>query len=91
MGKTKRRLPYSYLRKMKGRMAAKRRGDRAVPPDPWDDCTHSRESIAPWKMAWSMGHHGYDADEIAAQLNKTYGIEYPRALNIGRVVIQRRR
>ena len=92
MGKTKRRLPYSYLRKMKGRMSAIKKGCRkgSIPPDPHNDKPYSREAKAPWVMAWKMVRCGHDRNEIAKQLLKTYGVPIPRGLKVGRIVEERR-
>ena len=92
MSRTRRKLPYKAYRRARGRIASLRRGDRkgAIPPDPWDDKSHSRESLAPWNMAWSMGRHGHDAEEIAKQIHKTFDVPYVRAINIGRIIEQRR-
>jgi len=92
MSRTKRRLPYSYLRKMKGHKAALVREDRmgAVPPDPWEDVTFSHECYLPWTVAWRMSKDGHDVDEIAKTMNKTFGVNYLRALEMARLVVGRR-
>jgi len=84
MSRTIRRLPYSYIRSFRGRRAALQRGDRRPPPDPWDDYTHSRESLLPWTLAYRLAASGEGVEAIATTLHRKWKIPHRRALEIAR-------
>ena len=65
MGKTYRELPRSQYRRPRGRVQALRRGDRAVPPSPWNDVEHDAECWLPWRLFWRMA--GADEAEVVAE------------------------
>jgi len=84
MGKTIRKLPYRYLRNFRGRRAALRRGDRSVPPNPWDDYEFSDESMLPWRVCYRLAAEGRTLDEIRAVLTGKWGIKGRRAAQIAK-------
>jgi len=91
MSRTYRRLPRRYLRRMRGRRAALRRGDRSVPPDPWDDYLNSRESLRPWNHAWRLAARGFSEDEIYQRMRRTWHLPSEQARDVARTVKRRYR
>jgi len=81
MARTYRKLPYRYLRIFHGRKAALQRGDRRPPPDPWDDYTHSRETLLPYRLAERLIYEGHPDKYIVKVLAKR-GITERRAREI---------
>ena len=84
MGKTRRSYPYdhSYFRNPRGSKAALQRGDRAVPPNAYDDLNYSPEHILPWKIAVKMRRRGCSDSKIAGCLAVKYRLTRRQILYI---------
>ena len=70
-------------------MAALRRGDRSIPPDPWDDITFGDDVMAPWRFVWRRVDD--DPAETIAILRRKFGVTAERAESMVRYAIQWRR
>ena len=87
MSRTIKKLPYRYLRHMKGRRQALIRGDRSVPPDPYGDYRFDHETTTPWRLAWRMASEGRGSESIQRVLHNKWGISNRRAMDMARHVI----
>lgn len=74
MGNTYRTIPSSYFRSPRGRIQALRRGDRAVPPDPWEDIRFNGEVYLPWRVARRLLEEGRGPEEVVAILRRRFRV-----------------
>ena len=88
MSRTIRALPFRFLRHPRGRRAALLRGDRAIPPDPWDDIAFGHDVMLPWTVAWRMAG---DIEGTVRVLRHKFRVPAWRALEMARYVARRRR
>lgn len=88
MGKTVRRLPFSYFRSPRGHRAALRRGDRAVPPDPYNDIPFGNDVVAPWKVARRLACDGHGVWEIERILHDRFDLSWRRARDLARFEVE---
>jgi len=87
MSRTIKKLPYRYLRRMKGRRQALIRGDRSVPPDPYGDYQFDRETTMPWQIGYRLAGQGKGVEAIRRVLHNKWGISNRRAMDMARHVI----
>ncbi len=88
MGKTVRRLPFSCFRSPRGHRAALRRGDRAIPPDPYNDIPFGNDVVAPWKVARQLANDGHGVWEIERILHDRFDLSWRRARDLARFEVE---
>lgn len=74
MSKTYRELPVRQCRAPRGRMAALRRGDRAIPPSAWDDIRYGGEVERPWDVLYSMVRRGDDPNAAVDRVVRRFHV-----------------
>ena len=89
MGDTHRRLPVGCFRSPRGRKQALIRGDRAVPPDAWDDIPIGDEAMRPWGIARRLLEHGMDGERCEGILRRKFGLPGYQARGMVRHILRR--
>ena len=74
MGKTRKRMPYSYLRRPRGYKRARANGARAgaVPPHAWDDINFDDQCYIPYKVALALHQKGKKKEDIIRHLRNKF-------------------
>jgi hypothetical protein len=85
MGKTIKKLPYSYFRNPKGHkkyLADEEVRKGAIPPSAWDDLPHDRQAWAAYLVGRKMAKQGMSDEEILQRLRERWKLTHPQAMRV---------
>ncbi|MFA5054292.1 MAG: hypothetical protein WC565_09550 [Parcubacteria group bacterium] len=65
-----------------------RRGDRAIPPDSYDDIPFHSDVMAPWSVAWKLAYDERGPWEIERTLHDRFRLPWRRVRDMARFVTE---